>query len=69
MRKLATIGFCASILLSGAAFPAFAGASHGGGHASGPSTATGHGLPNGYVYDRTAQHPGPRCQPGVCFNP
>jgi hypothetical protein len=70
MRNLAAMGFCAFILLSGTAVSASArggGASHGG-HAAAASTTTGHGVPNGFVYDRTAP-PGTRCQPGVCFNP
>jgi hypothetical protein len=78
MRKLATVGVCAIILLGGIAASASAkgGGSGGGGVAShagssgghsGGST-TGHGPPVGFVYDRTAQ-PGTRCQPGVCFNP
>jgi hypothetical protein len=71
MRKLSTIGLCAMLLLGGAVVPAIAGgASHGGGHAAASSstTSTGHGVPNGYVYDRTAPPGGHRCQPGVCFN-
>jgi hypothetical protein len=80
MRKLATVGVCAIILLGGIAASASAkgGGSGGGGVASHAGHAgssggqagstTGHGPPVGFVYDRTAQ-PGTRCQPGVCFNP
>ena len=78
MRKLATVGICAIILLGGMAASASAkgggsgggGASHGGHASSGGhlGSTPGHGLSAGFVYDHTAP-PGTRCQPGVCFNP
>ena len=82
MRKLATIGACAIILLSSATVSANAkaggagGASFGGhaGSASGHAGSTssnsnnsgGHGGPVGFANGQFAPSGTPPCQPGVC---